>query len=173
MGLRDILQGRWLGHPLHAAVVHVPLGLWPAAFLFDLLNLAGFSPEFFGVLAFVAVLVGLLAVFVAVPTGWADWAGIKREKPAWKLGLAHMVVNLCASVVWLVNLAVRIPGLGEGEPVSGMIAGLSGIGVVLLSVGAWIGGRMVYSEGTSVARSAGAKKKLRRAAEKGGSNLPE
>ena len=25
--LVDILQGKWLGHPLHPAVVHLPLGL--------------------------------------------------------------------------------------------------------------------------------------------------
>ena len=31
MSLKDLLQGKWLGHPLHPALVHVPTGLWPAA----------------------------------------------------------------------------------------------------------------------------------------------
>lgn len=168
---RDFLQGKWMGHPLHAAVVHVPMGLWPAAFLFDLLNLAGVSPEFLGLVSFLAILLGLLAVLLAVPTGWMDWMEIKREKPAWKLGLAHMIINGLASLVWLVNLIVRIPGLGEAERVTGTAVGLSAFGFVFLAIGAWLGGRMVFDQGTSIARSS--KEKLRKAAEEGGANLPD
>src|SRR5688572_10690449 len=35
--MKEFLQGKWLGHPLHAALVHLPMALWPAAAVFDVL----------------------------------------------------------------------------------------------------------------------------------------
>src|SRR5437879_10120524 len=33
---KDALHGRWLGHPLHPALVSVPLGAWTATLILDL-----------------------------------------------------------------------------------------------------------------------------------------
>ena len=33
--LKNFLQGKWLGHPLHAALVHVPVGGWLVACALD------------------------------------------------------------------------------------------------------------------------------------------
>ena len=35
---KALLQGKWLGHPLHPALVHLPTGLFPAALLFDVIG---------------------------------------------------------------------------------------------------------------------------------------
>ena len=37
MKLLEILQGKWLGHPLHPAIVHVPIGLWTVACQLDVI----------------------------------------------------------------------------------------------------------------------------------------
>ena len=37
-GPRDLLYGTWLGHPLHAAVITVPVGSWSATMIFDLMG---------------------------------------------------------------------------------------------------------------------------------------
>jgi uncharacterized membrane protein len=34
----DFLKGKWLGHPLHPILVHIPMALWPASLIFDLLS---------------------------------------------------------------------------------------------------------------------------------------
>ncbi|MFD0822736.1 (2Fe-2S)-binding protein, partial [Micromonospora zhanjiangensis] len=36
-GLRDLLHGVWLGHPLHPALVQLPVGAWLSAAVLDLL----------------------------------------------------------------------------------------------------------------------------------------
>lgn len=41
--LKDFLQGKWLGHPLHPLLVHLPTALWPAALVFDILSIAGIA----------------------------------------------------------------------------------------------------------------------------------
>jgi uncharacterized membrane protein len=35
--IKSFLQGKWLGHPLHPALVHIPVGAWTAALIFDLI----------------------------------------------------------------------------------------------------------------------------------------
>src|SRR5690606_13059817 len=35
--LLDLLHGKWLGHPLHPAIVHVPIGLWTVACVLDVI----------------------------------------------------------------------------------------------------------------------------------------
>src|SRR4028118_968323 len=37
-GPRDLLYGTWLGHPLHSAVITVPVGSWSATMIFDLMG---------------------------------------------------------------------------------------------------------------------------------------
>ena len=83
----DFLQGKWLKHPLHPALVHIPAALWPAAFAFDLLSQFR-TYNAFVQLSFYGILLGLLVALLAIPTGYADWTDIRPEKPAWKLGLA-------------------------------------------------------------------------------------
>src|SRR5687768_15730300 len=80
----DFLQGKWLRHPLHPALVHIPTALWPAAFVFDLLSQIT-QENVFVQLSFYAMLLGLIVAILAIPTGIADWTDIGREKPAWKL----------------------------------------------------------------------------------------
>jgi hypothetical protein len=64
--LIEFLQGNWLKHPLHPALVHIPTALWPAATVFDLLS--RFSPEnIFVQLAYYAILLGLVVALLAIP----------------------------------------------------------------------------------------------------------
>ena len=170
MKLLDLLQGKWLGHPLHPAIVHVPLGLWTIAAGLDLAAWFTGSSPLLPKLAFYAVLVGLAAVLLAVPTGAADWAPIKPEKPAWKLGLYHLMLNLVATVVWAVNFGLRMLE-DRGAVVTMPILLTSLAGLALVWIGGYLGSLLVFEHGTSVGRQS--KKKWRAIAEKGGSRVPE
>src|SRR5207302_7807137 len=105
--LLDILKGTWLEHPLHPILAHVPMAMWPSALIFDLLSQRQIGGNAMVRLSFYAIIFGLAAALLAVPTGLVDWSGIKREKPAWKIGLYHMSLNLIATLLFAVNLALR------------------------------------------------------------------
>ena len=77
--LKHILQGRWLGHPLHPAIVHLPTGLWPAALLFDALSVADIGGSATAGASFACIVGGLLAVPLAIPTGLAEWSDINTR----------------------------------------------------------------------------------------------
>jgi uncharacterized membrane protein len=171
MKLLDILQGKWLGHPLHPAIVHVPVGLWPMATLIDLVIFFGAGGDTLARLSFYAVVVGLAAALLAVPTGLADWAPIKKEKPAWKLGLYHLVLNLAAAACWVINAVLRYQAFGQPEVMTGPILATSVAGTLLVLIGGYLGSRLVFAYGVSVARQS--KKKWRAIAVAGGAKLPE
>ena len=171
MALTDILKGKWLGHPLHPILVHIPVGLWPSALVFDLLSRAGVGGNTMVRLSFLSIAAGLVVALLAVPTGIVDWSGIKKENPAWKIGLWHMGLNIVVAALFAVNLGLRVGTFRTATFVEGMLAGLSAIGVVVLFISAYLGGFMVYDRGISVARMS--KKKWRKRAERGGANVPK
>ena len=96
--LKNILQGKWLGHPLHPAIVHLPAGLWPAALLFDVLSCWmewGGNPLVRT--SFACIAGGLIAVTIAVPTGLSEWVEIKPGRPARRIGIYHLILNVIAT----------------------------------------------------------------------------
>jgi uncharacterized membrane protein len=165
----DFLKGKWLKHPLHPIVAHVPMAMWPGALIFDILS--RWNGNAMVRLSFYAIAFGLIATLLAVPAGVVDWTGIKKEKPAWKIGLYHMILNLTVGVLFAINLGLRVHTFRNDSSVTGPPLGLSIIGTVLLITSAYLGGLMTYNYGISVARMS--KKKWRKIAAAGGANLPE
>lgn len=168
--LKDFFQGKWLNHPLHPALVHFPAGLWPAALVFDLLSRTAAWGNTAVQIAFYALLLGLLSALVAIPAGFADWLDIRREKPAWKIGLVHMGLNLTITLLQIINLVLRFPGYQTADSVSTPQVLLSAVAVGLLLVSGYLGGRMIYAYGINVARVS--KKKWREIAKEGGAAVP-
>ena len=165
----EFLQGNWLKHPLHPALVHIPTALWPTALVFDLLS--RFREEnVFVQLAYYAILLGLIVALLAIPTGFADWTDIRREKPAWKLGLYHLILNVVVSILWAINWWLRMGSFQTAVSVPSGLVGLSALATLLLLVSGYLGGRMLYAYGINVARLS--KKKWRKIAEEGGAAVP-
>jgi uncharacterized membrane protein len=169
--LVDFLQGKWLGHPLHPAIVHVPIGAWIAACVLDILAFTRWHQPAFSRLAFYCVALGLAVVLAAVPTGLAEWTAIKKEKPAWRLALYHLILNVLATAAWTVNFALRARTIDTSEPVSQAILVTSIAGTLLVLIGGYLGSLMVFDQGIAVARLS--KKKWRAIAARGGARLPE
>ena len=171
----NFLHGKWLNHPLHALLVSVPVGLWPSALIFDLLaagEIGGAeSSRALAATSFYAILLGLGVALLAIPAGLADWWDVGRDKPAWKIGLWHLLLNVVVVTIWTVNLALRWTMGETGRGVGAVPLILSVVGTLLLAGSAYLGGRMVYDYGTYVGWFELAK--WRRIAESGGSNVPD
>lgn len=170
MNLKDLLQGTWMKHPLHPAIVSLPVGLWSMALVFDLLSRIGDGNATFVRTAFYCILVGLLAAFAAIPTGVADWSGVKPEKPAWRIGFYHLLLNVTVAILFAINLGLRWGETGDERQVSPGQLALSAAGALLLWFSVYLGGRMTYQYGISVARHS--KEKWRQIAEQGGARVP-
>ena len=169
--MKNFLQGNWLGHPLHSAVAHLPLALWTTALVFDLLSLTGGGNNIFVQTSFYAILIGLLAALLVIPTGLAEWLDIKPDWPAWRLSLWHLGLNVVASIVWLINAGLRLGTFQTAISVSGLPLILSVLATAVVLTAGYLGGRMVYDHGVAVVRTA-AEKKWRPIAQRSGAHIP-
>src|SRR5437879_11879544 len=142
--LLDFLKGKWLGHPLHPFLALVRMAMWPGALIFDLLSQCPIGGNAMFRLSFYAIIFGLAAALLAAPTGLVDWSGIKKEKPAWKIGLYHMSLNLIVTLLFAVNLSLRWQTFHEASEVDRIPLLLSAIGTLILILFAYFGGLMVY-----------------------------
>ena len=168
MKLVEIFQGKWLGHPLHSALVHVPMGAWIGACVLDIASALHWIHGVAEQLAICCVAFGVLVALLAIPAGIADWLPIKPGKPARKLGVYHMVMNVVAFILWSTNLVLRLKSGGE---VTGVVFASSIVGTILIFVSGYLGSLMVFDRGVAVARFS--KKEWREIARRGGARVPE
>jgi nitrite reductase/ring-hydroxylating ferredoxin subunit/uncharacterized membrane protein len=140
--IRDLLNGRWLGHPLHAVLTDVPIGILFLVIIFDLLHLPDAAAWALGV--------GILAMLGAALAGFADYAdtdGRARERAT-----LHSTLMILALLGFLVSLVLRLGPAGAVENAGGFIASL--VAFLILSAGAFVGGDVVYALGNMVDRHA-------------------
>ena len=164
--LQDFLNGSWLGHSLHPVVVDVVVGGSTAAVLLQVLS-------WFGVgdlrVALLWVL-GLtwLAGLSAIVTGLTDFKDTATGDERHVVGL-HGLINIVATAV-LIGAFVAL--LAEADGLAGWL--LVG-GYLVLSVGAFIGGHVVFKYGymVNVNAFAGGKKAKEFTAVLPAADLPE
>jgi nitrite reductase/ring-hydroxylating ferredoxin subunit len=138
--IRDLLQGRWLGHPLHAAVTDIPIGLLLGSVILDVIG----QPTAADV-TLVATIVFMLASALA---GLADYS--ETEGTALTRATLHATLMTVALVVLIVSAALR-----WGAPVDRTLpVALSIIGFLIVTAGAFVGGDVAYVLGNMVSRHA-------------------
>src|SRR5919201_6789055 len=76
--LRDVLDGTWLGAPLHPALTDVPLGSWTAAMVIDAVAPAA-DDAAVARAADQVLAVGVLAALPTALTGLNDWSHLRGE----------------------------------------------------------------------------------------------
>jgi uncharacterized membrane protein len=168
--LLKALLGNWLGHPLHPAIVHLPIALWLGSLVFDALTLAGVGGNHLVRTSYWAILLGLATLLIVVPAGLAEWSQIKRERPAWTLALWHMILNVSVAAILAVSLYFRSGDAYLAQRIGNLPFLLNLVANGVLLVSGYLGGRMVYQHGIGVARLS--KKKWRKLASAGHANLP-
>jgi uncharacterized membrane protein/nitrite reductase/ring-hydroxylating ferredoxin subunit len=149
--LKDFLEGKPLRHPLHPMLVHFPIGLFILSLLLDLGSLAFPSTPDLVREAFYAMLLGIIGALVAAVPGVVDYTDIRNDHPGKRTATAHLILNLIVVGLYGINLGIRSSTLNVvTTPVGPLI--LSLVGMALLSVSGYLGGRLVYDEGISVGR---------------------
>ncbi len=132
------------GHPIHAMVVGLPIGLYTAALLCDFGYLVVSDPFWFR-MAFWAILFGLFFHLMAAVTGMPDYlAVVKTKTDARRVAHSHLVFGVSLLIIQILNLAGRN---GGSLPVDGSIAMplvVNLIAVSVLGLQGWFGVELVY-----------------------------
>jgi nitrite reductase/ring-hydroxylating ferredoxin subunit/uncharacterized membrane protein len=129
--VRDVLRGRWLGHPLHPVLVQMPIGSWTSAAVLDAVPGAQRGAN-------LLVAVGTVAAVPAVFAGWVDWADQYPHQQ--RTGLVHAVSNALAVGLYAGSWTAR----ARGRQCLGRALGFAGL--TAASVGGLIGGHLAYRQ---------------------------
>ena len=131
--VKDALSGTVFGHPLHPAMVAVPIGSFVGAAVLDLTGAPATASR--RLLGF-----GLLSALPTALTGLSDWGDTQGAER--RVGVAHALANWAG----LGLLAVSWVSRGRGR--DGRGSGLVGLSV--LGLGGWLGGHLAYAQGVGV-----------------------
>ncbi len=135
-----------MGHPLHPILVTLPIGLFAATFLFDIIFWINGSPAF-ATAAMWLLGFGLLAAAAAAVAGLIDFLGdgrIRKLTDAWH----HAIGNVILVLVQLFSFYWRYRyGTAAVVPVG---LTLSLIAVVIMGYTGWKGGEMVFRHRVAV-----------------------
>jgi len=145
--LQDLLNGTSLGHSLHAVLVDVVIGGATAALFLDILRV------FFGVegLADAATWImalTFLSALGAVVTGLTDHKDTSPDSATRDVGELHGLINLVATIGFGVSLLQRTGGGHDGALWVLLVSYL------IVSVGGYIGGHLVFKYGYMVNHNA-------------------
>ena len=130
-------------HPIHPAVVHFPLGLLLTSTVADLAHLAGIWPEPHFAAWLMAA--GLAGGLVAMAAGLYDFSRLNEALVP--KAMRHMGVMAVAWLGYAIALYLRRDVLsGPAEPSAASIA-IAIVCSLVLGLGGWLGGDLVYRYG--------------------------
>lgn len=136
--VRDLLHGVWLGHPLHPAMVQVPVGAWISTAVLDVMPGQRRA-------ATTLCAVGTVSALPAAVAGLNDWAALARDQR--RIGLVHAASNSVGLAFYAGSVAARMSGRHNLGRTLGFL------GLSAASMGAYLGGHLAYKQGAQVNQS--------------------
>lgn len=137
------------GHPIHPPLTDVTVGTYTFALVAATADVLGISTNAATHAWWLALLFGLLSTIVTATTGFVDWLRIETGTPLWRTTTAHMIAMLLASAVFLAAVVVGKGSFDAGNVETGPFV-LTIAGFLLLTVGGWLGGSVVFVHGNRV-----------------------
>jgi nitrite reductase/ring-hydroxylating ferredoxin subunit/uncharacterized membrane protein len=138
--IRDLLNGRWLGHPLHAASTDIPIGMLLGSVILDLIG----QPT----AADVTLVATIVFMLFSALSGLADYS--ETQGTALTRATLHATLMTTALVVLIVSALLR-----TGAPADRTVPiALSIVGFLIVTAGAFVGGDVAYVFGNMVSRHA-------------------
>jgi len=124
--IRDVLNGTWLGHPVHPLIVQAVAGTWLSASVVD------FTVRDEATARYLAA-AGLAASVPAIAAGAADWS--EQHEQQMRVGVIHALANTIAASCYGSSLLMRSRRASRMLRLAGLTA---------VSVGGLMGGHISF-----------------------------
>src|SRR5579884_1122200 len=131
-------------HPIHPMLVVFPIGLWTFSLVCDIIYLFGGRDPVWNTVALYTTIGGIIGAALAAVPGLIDYLSID-DKEVRAIGTRHMILNLSALLIFIVAAIVMAKQVSAVVPFILSIAG-----IILISIGGWLGGELVYIKGMAV-----------------------
>jgi uncharacterized membrane protein len=137
------------GHPTHPPLTDATIGLYTGAAAFAVLSALGIAEENLAVAWWLALVGGLVVNVPTALTGVLDWLKLSRGTPVWRTATAHFVSMVTAAWLFVAAAIVGHGGYVDRE-VTGAGLALTLLGFLVLTLGGWLGGTVVFVHGMRV-----------------------
>jgi uncharacterized membrane protein len=139
---------RFWGHPIHPLLVHFPVAFWTVTTAAYVADAAGMG-EIAAAVAKFCNTTGLIMATFAIAAGLLELRAIDSQSEAMRIATWHMMVMATAWVSFLIALVLSISAGVPLDHSTAQLAGAisAGVGFLLMCVGGWLGGRLVYEFG--------------------------
>lgn len=137
------------GHPVHAMLVPIPIGLWVFSLICDFVFMSTGDPRW-AVTAYFTLGGGIVGALLAAIPGLIDLLGL-HDSRAQRIGVIHMVLNLAIVAGQAVNFWLRMDEGGSDV----LPRAISIVAVAALIASGWLGGHLVHVLGVTQPHSAG------------------
>lgn len=137
------------GHPIHPPLTDATIGTYTFATAAAFSDVVGITDVAGGYGWWIALVFGLIVTAATALTGLADWLEIERGTPLWRTATAHMITMVTATVFFGIAAIVGYDAHQRGDVTAGAFV-LTVVGFVILLVGGWLGGSIVFVHGMRV-----------------------
>ena len=139
--IKDLLNGVWLGHPVHSAATDIPIGTLLLTVILDVMGQNAAAD-----IALVATIVFMLGAALTGAADYTDTDGTARVRAT-----LHATLMVIALLLLLMSLVLRAAG---GDSDRSIAVAISFLGFLIVTAGAYVGGDVVYIFGNMVSRHA-------------------
>jgi len=137
------------GHPIHPPLTDATIGTYTFASVAALVEVLGITKNAGAVGWWIALVAGLVFTVPTALTGLADWLTLEWGSELWKTATSHMIAMVTATLFFALAAIFGHGSYTHGNVSSGAFI-LTVIGFLILTVGGWLGGAIVYVHGMRV-----------------------
>jgi uncharacterized membrane protein len=137
------------GHPLHPPLTDATIGMFVLATGLAVIGYAGAIEDKAGPAAWLALIGGLAVAVPTALTGFADWVLLEWGSERWRTATWHLSAMVTAVVLFALAAWLQHPGYQHGDVTTGGLV-LTIAGFLVMTLGGWLGGSVVFVHGTRV-----------------------
>src|SRR3954453_13581221 len=131
------------GHPLHPPLTDATIGMFVLAAGLGITGKAGAIADQAGPAMWPALVGGLIVAVPTAASGMADWLVLPWGSERWRTATWHLTAMVSAVVLFALAAWQQHPGYRDGDVTTGGLI-LALAGAVVLTVGGWLGGKLVF-----------------------------
>jgi uncharacterized membrane protein len=131
------------GHPLHAMLVTIPIGLWVFSLVCDIAFISSGDARW-ATTAYFTLGGGVVGALLAAVPGLLDFLGLHEPRER-RVGTMHLVLNLAIVAIQAVNFWLR----SESDVAASLPILISVVAIAALVVSGWLGGHLVHVLGVT------------------------
>jgi uncharacterized membrane protein len=137
------------GHPLHPPLTDATIGMFVLATGLAVIGALGAIEDAAGKGSWLALIGGLIVAVPTAATGFADWVRLEWGSEQWRTATLHLTAMVTAVVLFGVAAVLQHRGYQRGDVTTGGVI-FSVLGLVAMTAGGWLGGKLVFVHGLRV-----------------------